>query len=121
MIAELKELSIKKYIDVGNFYYERENYVGAILRYLMAIEYQQDSARAYTSLVKAHESIIKAYESIDRTHEAFDRAKKEYGEISDATVAFTNFLRDNPDSINSDDFNKMIEKLEEVSSRFNNL
>ena len=111
----------KENINVGNFYYKRKNYVGAILRYLTAIEYQPDSEKAYESLVKAYESIVKAYESKDRTQEALNEAEMKYGEISLAINAFTHFLRVYTDSIRSDDIKDMKEKLEEVSSRFDNL
>ena len=111
----------KDNIKVGNFYYKRKNYAGAILRYLTAIEYQPDSDKAYKSLVEAYESMVEAYESLDRTRESLDRAERQYGLISAAINAFTEFLRVNPDSGKNDDFNRMIGKLRELSSRFDNL
>ena len=108
-------------IKVGNYYYKRKNYAGAILRYLTAIEYQPDSDNAYKSLVKAYESLVEAYESMDRTRESLERAEEQYGLISSAINAFTEFLRVNTDSEKNDVFTKMVGKLKEVSSRFDNL
>ena len=65
--------------------------------------------------------MVEAYESLDRTRESLDRAERQYGLISAAINAFTEFLRVNPDSGKNDDFNKMIGKLRELSSRFDNL
>ena len=111
----------KDNIKVGNYYYKRKNYAGAILRYLTAIEYQPDSDKAYKSLVKAYESIVKKYESIDPTRESLANAEAQYGLISAAINAFTEFLKVYPDSEKNEDFNKMIGELEEISSRFDNL
>ncbi|MBN2319706.1 MAG: hypothetical protein JXR49_11540 [Acidobacteria bacterium] len=110
----------KKNIDIGNFYYKRKNYVGAILRYLTAIEYQPDSDKAYKSLVKAHESIVRAYASIDRTPESLGKAEEKHGRIAVAIDAFTDFLSVYPDWIKSDELKNMITKLEETSSRLDN-
>jgi tetratricopeptide (TPR) repeat protein len=110
----------KKNIDIGNFYYKRKNYVGAILRYLTAIEYQPDSDKAYKSLVRAHKSIVKAYDSIDRTPESIGKAEEKHGRIAVAIDACTDFLSVYPDWIKSDELKNMITKLEEASSRFDN-
>lgn len=109
----------KENIKVGEFYYKRKNYAGAILRYLTAIEYQPDSDKAYKSLVKAYESMVEAYETID-PRESLNDAEEQYGLMPAAIDAFKEFLRVYPDSKNKEEFNKMIGKLEEVSSRFNN-
>lgn len=118
---ERDPVEAKKNIDIGDFYHKRKNYVGAIQRYLTAIEYQPDSAKAHKSLVKAYQSIVKAYESIDLTKESLDRAEGNYGEIHVARKAFIDFLRINPDSEKYEEFQEIIEKLEEVLSRFDNL
>jgi len=118
---ERDPVEAKKNIDIGDFYNKRKNYVGAIQRYLTAIEYQPDSSKAYKSLVKAYQSIVKAYESIDLTKESLERAERECGEIHVARKAFIDFLRINPDSDRYEEFQGIIVKLEEVSSRFDNL
>jgi len=108
----------RKNIEVGNFYYKRQNYAGAILRYLTAIEYQQDSDKAYKSLVRAYESMVEAYESID-PRDSLGNPEEKYGLISVAIEGFTEFLRIYPDFVKKDDLNRMLGKLEEISSRFN--
>jgi tetratricopeptide (TPR) repeat protein len=108
----------KKNIEVGDFNYKQENYVGAIGRYLTAMEYQPDSTKAYKSLVKAYKSLVNVYESRDRTPESLDKAEARHGKIPTAIDYFTDFLSDNPDSIKGDDLRKMIAKLKEISSQF---
>lgn len=109
----------KDNIDVGKFYNKRKNYVGAIQRYLTALEYEPDSTEAYELLVKAYESIVKAYESIDPTEGIMDKAEEQHGQISVAINAFKNYLRIYPDSINADDLNKMMTTLQELASKRN--
>ena len=108
-------------VNSSSIDFERKHYVRAILRYLTAIKQQPDSTMAYESIVRANQSLVAAYESVNPAQDAYDSAKREYGDISDVTIAFTNFVRENPDSINADGFVAMIEKLEQVSSRFDNL
>lgn len=123
-VKEPKELNpdeAKKNIDVGNYYRKKKNYVAAIRRYLTAIEYQPDSDKAYKSLVKAYESLVEAYESVDRTQASLLEAEGKHGKISSAIDAFTDFLSVYPDSVKCGDFRKMITKLEEILSQFDNL
>lgn len=108
----------EKNIDIGNFYYKQKNFVGAITRYLTAIEYQPDSNQAYKSVDKAYKSLVKAYMSLDRTPESRSRAEKRYGVIPIAVHALEDFLSNNPDSIKGDDYQKMIAKLDEIYSQF---
>jgi tetratricopeptide (TPR) repeat protein len=108
----------EKNIDVGNFYYKQKNFVGAITRYLTAVEYQPDSNRAYESVEKAYKSLVKAYMSLDRTPESRAKAEKRYGVIPLAVHALKDFLSNNPDSIKGDDYEEMIAKLDEIYSQF---
>jgi tetratricopeptide (TPR) repeat protein len=105
-------------IDIGDFYYKQKNFVGAITRYLTAIEYEPDSDRAYKSVDKAYKSLVKAYTSLDRTPESRGRAEKRYGVIPIAIAALKDFLSKNPDSIKGDDYQEMIAKLDEIYSQF---
>ena len=115
---EYNPAEAEKNIDIGNFYYKQKNFVGAITRYLTAVEYQPDSDRAYESVDKAYKSLVKAYMSVDRTPESRNRAEKRYGVISIAIQALKDFLSNNPDSIKGDDYQKMIAKLDEIYSQF---
>jgi tetratricopeptide (TPR) repeat protein len=105
-------------LKIGDFYYKQKNFVGAITRYLTAIEYQPDSDRAYKSVDKAYKSLVKAYTSLDRTPGSRNRAEKRYGVIPIATLALKDFLSSNPDSIKGDDYQEMIAKLDELYSQF---
>jgi len=116
--VELDPAKARKNIEVGDFNYKQENYVGAISRYLTAMEYQPDSAKAYKSLVKAYKSLVKAYESRDRTPESLDKTAARHGKIPTAIDYFSDFLSDNPNSIKGDDLRKMIAELKEMSSQF---
>src|SRR5512146_1586627 len=42
-------------VGIGDFYFKKKNYAAAIRRYIEAIEYQPDSARAYDALARAYE------------------------------------------------------------------
>ena len=81
-------------INIGDFYYKKKNYAAAIRRYLEAIEYQPDSARAYDALARAYEK---------------------NGERDKAISAYTEFVKKNPDSPKSPEFRTKIEKLQKGS------
>jgi tetratricopeptide (TPR) repeat protein len=108
----------EKNIDIGNFYYKQKNFVGAITRYLTAIEYQKDSAQAYKSVDKAYKSLVNAYMSLDRTPESRNKAEIRYGVIPIAIQALKDFLNSNPDSVKGDDYQEMIARLDEIYSQF---
>ena len=78
-------------IDIGNFYYKKKNYEAAIRRYLDALEYQPDSARAYDALTRAYEKS--------------DQPAK-------AVAAYRQFIEKNPDSPKSPEFRTRLAKLE---------
>jgi tetratricopeptide (TPR) repeat protein len=88
--SSLSERNIK----VGDFYYKRKNYAAAIARYLEAVEYQPDSARAYDGLARAYE-------------------KNE--EPAKAIAAYKQFLEKNPGSPKSPEFREKLAKLEKTS------
>ncbi len=78
-------------IKVGDFYFKKKNYAAAIRRYLDAIEYESNSARAFDSLARA-------YEKND------ERAK--------AIATYQQFIKENPDSPKLSEFRSKLEKLE---------
>lgn len=84
-------LLFEQNINIGNFYFKKKNYDGAIQRYLDAIEYQPDSA-------KAHEALARAYEK--------------NGEKDNAIETYRKFIEKYPDSPQCAMFRKRIEKLE---------
>jgi len=81
-------------INIGDFYFKKKNYGAAIRRYLEAIEYQPNSARAYNALARA-------YEKND--------------EPTKAISAYREFVEKNPDSPKSSEFRAKLEKLEKRS------
>jgi outer membrane protein assembly factor BamD (BamD/ComL family) len=96
-VAKPKEpnpLLSEQNINIGNFYLKRKNYDAAIQRYLEAIEYQPDSAKAYAALAQAYE---------------------ENGESSKAIGACKDFLEKYPNSSKSEEFRKKLAKLEKKS------
>ena len=78
-------------ISIGDFYYKKKNYAAAIRRYLDAIEYQPDSARAYDALARAYEK---------------------QGDLDKAIAAYKQFINKNPDSPKSPEFRARLAKLE---------
>ena len=82
-------------LEIGNFYYKRKNYKGAIQRYITALEYQPN-------LVKAFEALAKAYEKNDE----FDKAISTYRD----------FLAKYPDSPKASDFRDKLSELENKSN-----
>jgi tetratricopeptide (TPR) repeat protein len=90
-VKEPDPLLCEKNIRIGDFYFKKKNYDGAIGRYLEAIEYQRDSARAYESLARAYEK------------------KKD---LDKAIAAYQRFIKENPDSPKSAEFRAKLEKLE---------
>lgn len=81
-------------LNIGNYYYKQKNYGAAIRRYLEAVEYQPDSARAYDALSRAYEKN--------------DQADK-------AIAACKEFIEKNPDSPKITDFKTRVAKLEKSS------
>jgi len=105
---ELNPAEAEKNIGVGNFYYKNKNYVGAIGRYLTALEYQPDSTKAYEVFMKAYESLLETtVESPDPT-ETFQQA---IGFIRD-------YLQNNPNSTRREEFNEKIKQLREKAAKF---
>jgi outer membrane protein assembly factor BamD (BamD/ComL family) len=78
-------------VGIGNFYFKRKNYIAAIDRYLLALEYQPDS-------IKAHEALGRAYEK--------------NGDISKAVDLYTRFIEENPNSPKSKEFRAKVAKLQ---------
>jgi len=108
----------KKNVDVGDFYKKHGNYVGAIGRYLTALEYQPDLSRAYEAFERAYESLIKslAYDpdrperigrSIADTEP--DRSEK----IAQTIGLLESYLRSNPDADRREEIQSKIDKLRE--------
>lgn len=93
---EPNPLLCEQNISIGNFYYKKKNYEAAISRYLEAIEYQTDSARAYDALTRAYEKS--------------DQPAK-------AAAAYRQFLEKNPDSPKSRDFRVRLAKLEKGAEK----
>jgi len=83
-------------LNIGNFYYKKKNYTAAIRRYLDAIEYQPDSARAYDALVRAYEKN--------------DQAEK-------AIAALKEFIEKNPNSPKLTDFKTRLARLEKSPAK----
>lgn len=97
----------EKNIKVGNFYRKQKNYVGAIGRYLTALEYQPDSKQAYERLVQAYESLVKLLDkgSLD-PREASEQ-------IQQTVDYFESYLRDTPESPLHAEFHEKVEMLQE--------
>jgi tetratricopeptide (TPR) repeat protein len=55
---EHSPLLAEKSFNVGNFYFKRKNYLGAIERYLEALEYQPELKKAYEALDRAFAKAI---------------------------------------------------------------
>ncbi len=87
-----------KSVEIGNFYFKRKNYAGALSRFKEAAQVDPDYAPAYLGLGKVYEKIglkrkaLEAYqryldelpsskqaEEAKSTHEAIDRLEKELG------------------------------------------
>jgi len=81
-------------INVGDFYYKKRNYAAAIRRYLDAIDYQPDSARAYDALARA-------YEKQDETAKAI--------------AAYKRFLEKNPESPKCGEIRAKLARLEKTT------
>jgi len=90
-------------VDVGNFYHGRGNYVGAIGRYLDALEYNPDSDRAAAALARAYQSLVGSLASSEDAP----------GLIRRAVHTFETYLRNNPDSARFDDILEKTEALRE--------
>jgi tetratricopeptide (TPR) repeat protein len=78
-------------INIGNFYFKKQNYLAAINRYLLALEYQPDSIPAYAALGRAYEK---------------------NGDVSKAVDLYTKFIEKNPDSPKSSEFRAKAAKLQ---------
>ena len=63
----------EKNIKIGDFYYKRKNYAAAIARYLEAVEYQPDSARAYDALARAYEKNEEPAKAIEAYKQFLDK------------------------------------------------
>jgi tetratricopeptide (TPR) repeat protein len=96
-----------KNIEVGNFYYKQKNYVGALGRYLVALEYQPDSASAYKAVKKAYNSLVKALAKSQNSNER----------IQQAVDFIQGYLRNSPDSARREEFQEKIRQLQGKISR----
>jgi pentatricopeptide repeat protein len=94
VLKEPNPLLSEQSVNIGDFYYKKKNYEAAIRRYLEAIEYQPNSARAYDSLARAY-------------------AKND--EPTKAIAAYKEFVEKNPDSPKSSEFRSKLEKLQKNS------
>jgi tetratricopeptide (TPR) repeat protein len=83
----------EKNITIGDFYYKQKNYAAAIRRYLDALEYQADSARAF---------------------EALARAYQKNGDPAKAISTYKQFIEKNPDSPKVAEFRAKLTKLEKT-------
>jgi tetratricopeptide (TPR) repeat protein len=81
----------EKNISIGDYYYKQKNYVAAIRRYLDALEFQADSARAYDALARAYQK---------------------NGQPAKAIAAYKQFIEKNPDSPSIAEFRARLAKLE---------
>jgi outer membrane protein assembly factor BamD (BamD/ComL family) len=90
-VKEPDPLLCEKNIKIGDFYFKKKNYEAAISRYLEAIEYQSDSARAFESLARAYEK---------------------NKEPDKAIITYQRFIKENPDSPNAGEFRTQLKKLE---------
>ncbi len=81
----------EKNISIGDFYFKQKNYAAAIRRYLDAIEYQADSARA-------HDALARAYQKNDQAAKAI--------------AVYRQFIEKNPDSPNIAEFRTKLARLE---------
>lgn len=96
-----------KNIEVGNFYYKQKNYVGALGRYLVALEYQPDSASAYKAFKKAYNSLFKTLAKSPNSNER----------IQQAVDFIQGYLRNSPDSARREEFQEKIRQLRGEISR----
>jgi len=90
-VKEPDPVQSEKNLKVGDFYYKKKNYAAAIDRYLDAIEFQPDSARAY-------EALARAYEKND--------------EPGKAVAIYREFLEKYPHAAQSKEFRNKLAKLE---------
>ena len=110
----------KRNIDVGNFYNKQRNYVGAMGRYLTALEYQPDLARAYEAFERSYASLLK---SLDDEQDRSERIGRNVADtepdrpekIAQAIGLIESYLR-SPDAIRREEFQKKIEKLREEAA-----
>jgi len=95
----------KENLEVGDFYYKQKNYVGALGRYLTALEYQPDSEKAYKAFVKACESYLKSFDISP------DEVIGETNQIDQALDSIQEYLRNNPGSPRREEFLRRLEQL----------
>jgi tetratricopeptide (TPR) repeat protein len=88
---ELNPVLAEQNVKIGDFYFKKRNYLAAINRYLLALEYQPDSIPAC---------------------EALGRAYEKNGDISKAADLYTKFAEKNPDSPKSSKFRDKAAKLQ---------
>lgn len=112
----------KKNVDVGNFYSKQGNYVGAIGRYLTALEYQPDLSRAYEAFEQAYESLLKSLDDEPDRSERIgrnvadtrpDRSEK----IAQTIGLMESYLASNPDLLRREEVLQKIQKLREQSAQ----
>lgn len=113
---ELDPEEAKKNVDVGNFYDKKGNYVGAIGRYLTALEYAPDLSRAYKAFERAYASLLKSLDAgpdragkigRDVADTKPDRAEK----IAQTIGLMEGYLRSNPAPARREEIQKRIDEL----------
>jgi outer membrane protein assembly factor BamD (BamD/ComL family) len=82
----------KKNVEVGDFYYKRENFKAAEERYRLAVEHNKQWVEAYEKLIKAMER---------------------QGDLISAIRVCELYLENNPDSKKIEDFKKRVRELQE--------
>jgi tetratricopeptide (TPR) repeat protein len=90
-VKEPDPILCEKNLNIGDFYFKKKNYAAAIGRYLDAIEYQPDSARAFESLARAYEKNKEPLKAMD---------------------AYRRFIDENPNAPKSSEFRAKLGKLE---------
>jgi tetratricopeptide (TPR) repeat protein len=90
-VKEPDPILCEKNINIGDFYYKQKNFAAAIRRYLDALEYQADSARA-------HDALARAYQKND--------------EPAKAIALYKQFIEKYPDSPKISEFRTKLAKLE---------
>jgi tetratricopeptide (TPR) repeat protein len=112
----------KKNMDVGNFYSKQGNYVGAIGRYLTALEYQPDLSKAYKAFEQAYTSLLKSLDDEQQEPVKIKRAIEDTEPDRSEKIAQTiglveGYLRSNPDSARREELRKKIETLHDKAAQ----
>ena len=112
----------KKNMDVGNFYNKQGNYVGAIGRYLTALEYQPDLTKAYKAFEHAYASLLNSLDDGPQEPEKIKRSIEDTEPDRSEKIAQTiglmeKYLRSNPDPVRREELQKKIEALHDKAAQ----